>query len=262
LIATLDWHGHELRVDLARGVPIAIPLDPHGPQPSFFTGRPASASPLRSGDYIGNVRQGGSCNAEVVKLVPHCHGTHTECIGHLLPEPVSVLECIYPGPVLARLLSLTPEGNGAGELEFPLNPLQAAIQTDGGAPPEALVIRTLPNDPARPARDYATTPGYPVLAPAAMALLAAAPFKHLLVDTPSLDRAHDGGRLANHRSWWGMDGSAAPPGIEAGRRSVTEMVFVPDALADGLYWMHLELSPLVGDATPSRPVLYPLETSP
>ena len=43
------------------------------------------------------------------------------------------------------------------------------------------------------------------------------------------------------------------------RRSLTEMIYVPDGIPDGLYWLHLELAPLVSDATPSRPVLYPLE---
>ena len=108
LTARLDWHGQALEVDFSRGQSIAIPLDPHGPQPSFFTDQPAGARPLRSGDYVGDVSQGGSCNAEVVELVPHCHGTHTECRGHVLAERLTVQECIYPQPGLAQLISLAP----------------------------------------------------------------------------------------------------------------------------------------------------------
>jgi len=79
---------------------------------------------------------------------------------------------------------------------------------------------------------------------------------------PSLDIPRDEGKLANYRAWWGLDGRPAPPGFDPGRRSVTEMVFVPDELADGLYWLHLELAPLVGEATPSRPMLYPVTIAP
>ena len=80
-----------------------------------------------------------------------------------------------------------------------------------------------------------------------------------LLDTPSLDRAHDDGRLANHRNWWGMSGRPISGDLDAGSRSITEMIFVPDSLPDGLYWLNLELQPLVADAVASRPVLYPLE---
>lgn len=258
LLARLDWHGHALEVDYAHGRSIAIPLDPHGPQPSFFTDRPAGAKPLRSGDYIGAVNQGGSCNAEVVELVPHCHGTHTECIGHLLAEPAAVQDCIDTEPVLARLVSLEPKAvEGRDWPEFAGEDLLGAVADPSTPPVEALVIRSLPNDPARRSRDYAAQPDYPVLSRVAMTGLAASPLRHLLVDSPSLDPAGEQD-MSNHRAWWGLGNAQAPLGLDPSRRSVTEMIYAPDDLSDGLYWLHLELSPLLGDATPSRPMLYPL----
>ena len=256
--AIVEWRGQRLRVDFGRGRSIAIALDPHGAQPSFFTDKPASARPLEAGDYIGSVAQGGSCNAEVIQLAPHCHGTHTEGRGHLLAEPIAVQDSIYPGPALARLVSLEPRTGDSGHPQIGLQSLRAALGSDDREV-KALVIRTLPNDPGKQSRDYAEASPYPVLTAEAMRWLAAQPCRHLLVDSPSLDPAHDGGRLANHRAWWGLDGGDTPGGLDAGRRSVTEMIFVPDDLADGLYWLHLELSPLLSDATPSRPVLYPVE---
>jgi hypothetical protein len=47
--------------------------------------------------------------------------------------------------------------------------------------------------------------------------------------------------------------------VDGERRSVTELVYVPNDLQDGHYWLQLELAPVCSDATPSRPVLYPLE---
>lgn len=259
MTAVVECQGRRYAVRFDAGQPIAMPLDPHGAQPAFFTTRPANARPLRSGTFVGSVAEGGSCNAETVELTPHCHGTHTECIGHITAERRLVQDTIYGQPTLARLVSLIP-GPGPTRKDSPRFSRAALEDALDGGPDrrvEALIVRTLPNDPARMARDYLAAPDYPVFGPQAMAWLASLPLKHLLVDTPSLDVPHDEGRLANHRTWWGLGEQRPPEGIDPERRSVTEMVFIPDDVADGLYWMHLELSPLLGDATPSRPVLYP-----
>jgi kynurenine formamidase len=75
---------------------------------------------------------------------------------------------------------------------------------DEHLPIDALIIRTLPNDASKQSRDYALEPDYPVLNDEAMNWIAGREMKHLLIDTPSIDRAHDGGQLNNHRRWWGM----------------------------------------------------------
>lgn len=270
MIAELEWQGYHLRVDLARGKSVAIPLDPHGAQPSFFADAPARARPLRIGDYIGDVAQGGSCNAEWIEFVPHCHGTHTECIAHLNSDAGNVLELIDQQPCLARLVTL----NGTaveqcrdsyavdldpGETLLTLDELRSQADTEGGPEIAALLIRTMPNEAEKMTRDYAQSPSYPVLSNEAMQWLAAQELKHLLLDTPSLDRANDQGLLANHRCWWGMEGEITPGEFPPQRRSVTEMMYVPDEVADGYYWLNLELQPLVSDATSSRPVIYPVE---
>lgn len=253
MIARVAIGGRLVRVDFSRPCPVAIPLDPHGRQPRFFSSVPATAEPLLSAGFIGDVRQGGSCNAEQISLAPHCHGTHTEGIGHLLADRPSVHDTVHPGPALALLVSLP--GSVGSEPRIERSAVASALDRAWAAGVEALLIRTLPNDADKQRRDYDQS-GYPVLAPDAMDLLAELPLKHLLIDTPSLDPARDGGRLANHRRWWGLDGRPTG-GVDGRRRSVTEMIFAPDDLADGAYWLQLELAPLVSDATPSRPVLYP-----
>ena len=59
-----------------------------------------------------------------------------------------------------------------------------------------------------------------------------------------------------------MADNPGPEGLDTSRRSATEMIFVPDGVPDGLYWLELGLSPLLSDATPSRPLLYPVEVTP
>ncbi|MGH8034342.1 MAG: hypothetical protein ACREO9_03885, partial [Lysobacterales bacterium] len=85
------------------------------------------------------------------------------------------------------------------------------------------------------------------------------PLRHLLLDTPSLD-VPASQSLDNHRTWWGENPDNLQHGFPPRQRSVTEMIYVPDEIPDGEYWLHLELSALVSDAVPSRPVIYPVET--
>ena len=92
----------------------------------------------------------------------------------------------------------------------------------------------------------------PAFAPETVALLADRGVEHLLLDLPSVDREEDGGALAAHRAFWRY------PDAVRDRATITEMVFVPDELPDGLYLLNLQVLSLVLDASPSRPVLYPL----
>lgn len=273
MIGHIQWHSFRLKVDFSEGRSIAIALQPGGPQPSFFGPTKAHARPLQSGDYIGSVAEGGSCNAEILEFAPHCHGTHTECIAHLTRERGSVLELIDRAPCLARLVSLTATDPEASDEHYAAAPetepgqplltraeLQALLSAGFSAPTvQALIVRTRPNGPDKLQRDYAQAPRYPVFSDAAMQWLAGQELKHLLVDTPSLDAAHDGGRLANHRRWWGLAGAALE---QAGRRSLTEMIYVPDEIADGLYWLHLGLQPLAADAAASEPVIFAAQAAP
>ena len=65
--------------------------------------------------------------------------------------------------------------------------------------------------------------------------------------------------LFNHRRWWGLDDETTKVDPVHSARSVTEMIFVPDNVRDGYYWLNIELQPLISDAVSSRPVVYPVE---
>lgn len=254
--ARLDIAGRTMEFDLSAGVSIAIGLDPDGPQPKFFTDQPATAEPLRAGGFSGRVDDGASCNAGWVRFAPHCHGTHTEGPGHLLPgaEPVAAIPRLLP----ARLVTVAPvapeesaetapPGTAGGLIETHHLPLDPA--------PEALVIRTLPNPEGKRHRDYDADPAYPVLSVEAARAIAAAGVVHLYIDTPSLDPSGDDGALRNHRAYWGFGDS----GVSGARQgcTITEMIYVPDDCADGCYLLAPGISPLVGEASPSAPVLFP-----
>lgn len=256
MIAQLVWNRRPIRIDFSAGCPLAILLDPHGPQPCFFASGPMHSEPIRNGNFTGDVRQGGSCNAEILHWAPHCHGTHTECIGHVLAERVALLDTVDFTPGLAQLISLRAEPSGLISREQVEDKVGRNRED-----PIALILRTLPNPPEKRYRDYQRGPVYPVLHAAAVSWLASLPLRHLLLDTPSLD-APDNTALSNHRIWWGLTTPPQQHGYAPRRRSVTELIYVPNTLADGEYWLHFELSPILADANPSRPVVYPLSVRP
>jgi len=266
MLGSFNINGRPIRVDFSLGESLAIPLNPHGEQPSFFVSDKATAEPLRQGEYIGSIRAGGSCNAEVIRFVPHSHGTHTECVGHILETADTVQQVIDKQPGLARVISITgtsPEDNPDeyqqdGERLVCRDEIQSQLKSCDINDYHALIIRSLPNDPGKTSRNYAEQPHYPVLSRQAVQWLAASKLLHLLIDMPSLDKADDHGKLANHRAWWGLDGNRADVSSGAAGRSVTEMIFVPDQVEDGEYWLELQLSPIMSDACASRPVIYPL----
>ena len=268
--------GRRWRADVTAPADLAIVLEFNGAQPSFFVATPASSEPLRIGGFTGSVASGASCNCAVHSLAPHCHGTHTECIGHVTRGPVTVASLTPVAPCVALVVSVRPERLGAtaaaplgghaaaDDLVIRRAALAAAAAAWLDAPFAAVVIRTLPNGADKRHRAYSGSPSpAPYFLPEAMQWLVERRIDSLVVDLPSLDRADDGGRLAAHREYWGL-----PPGSDdatqatRGQALVTELAYVPDSVADGPYLLDLQVPAFGSDAAPSRPVLYPLLSIP
>jgi kynurenine formamidase len=239
---------------VGRWVDLALPLDPHGPQPNAYGVPPATARPYSGEGFTLDTRQGGSCNCEVIEFTPHCHGTHTEGVGHITTERLPVTAVIPELFLPCSVVSVRPTAREVRAV--------ALDRATAGIPPEfleALVVRTLPNDADKATRrwEHASTPYF---TPDAMEVVRARGVNHLLVDLPSLDPLRDDGRLAAHRVFWDVPpGSKAMPPTDVRRRTITELVFVPDDVPDGRYLLTIQLPRLLSDAAPSRPVLFFLE---
>ena len=265
--ARIPIDDREVGIDLSRPLDLALELDFSAAQPRHFGAPRASARAFETAGFTGSVARGSSCNCDVISLIPHCNGTHTECAGHLTRERLDAWRVAPRGFVPALLLSVVPEAP-AGEDSEPL-PLagdqlitQRALERAWPARvpfvPRALIIRTLPNSEAKRVCDYtALIPPY--LSQQAAARLVSRGILHLVVDVPSIDRTHDEGRLTAHRIFFGLPRAAT--GLALATRAtatITELAFVPDEVADGPYLLELQVPALAGDAVPSRPILYPL----
>lgn len=212
-----------------KGFDISIPVTFDKKQLIAFGGPPATRKAYRAGAFVGDTRLGGSCNCDVYTFSPHLNGTHTEGVGHISKERIPV-----PGVGLvgAQLITVKPK-----------NGLITRAMLFDAVPTEALIIRTLPNLPAKKTKKYAA---WPTFAPAAMEHIAALGVQHLLVDLPSVDLIDDA-KLTNHRIFWRKN---------ARQKTITELIYVPAAVKDGDYILNLQVANFDGDAAPSRPVLY------
>jgi kynurenine formamidase len=250
-------------------IDLSIPLKFNGPQPNAFGVEPATSKACEYGDLIGDTRRGGSCNFEQVTLIPHCNGTHTECVGHITKERISIRQCLNDVLVPARLITVEPRSaGGSGESYAVPFGADDVVITRGSVEQalssgncDALVVRTLPNDERKLTRVYKDVMA-PFFTTEAMEFIVSSGVKHLLADLPSIDRMSDEGKLANHRIFWKVDQGSFKVNSETRRNStVTELIYVPNSVENGHYLLNLQIAPLESDASPSRPILLKMKNS-
>ena len=267
--ARVQLAGHEVGIDFARPLDLSVELDFQGPQVRHFGAPRASSQAWSVPGFPGSVARGASCNCEAITLIPHCNGTHTEGAGHLTREPLHAHRVIPRGLLPTLLISAKPmpcdqtsessdPAPQPGDRLVTRSALRAGWPEEPPFAPRALVIRTLPNEPAKRTRDYTDTIP-PYLTREAARFIVERGIEHLIVDLPSIDRAHDEGRLTANRLFFGL-----PPGdsslVHAARPqcTITELAYIPDDATDGAYFLQLQTPALNGDAVPSRPLLYRL----
>jgi arylformamidase len=247
MIATIEHREESFRVDLNKPIDISIPLRAGDDNPTAWYVPAVQMEPVRMGDWVGEVKQGGSVNFFNIHFNPHGHGTHTECVGHISQEKQSVNQCVKHYFFTAKLISLTPFEEGEDKLLL-FKELKAAL---GAHRPEAVIIRTLPNEEEKLKHQYSNT-NPPYLQEEAASYLKEIGVKHLLIDLPSVDREEDGGALLAHHAFWNHP---ADTRLDC---SITELIYVPNTVADGSYLLNLCFAPFENDASPSRPTLYAL----
>lgn len=240
--------GRHFTTDLSRPMDISIPLRDGAENPNCFWAPMPEFSPVRAGDFVGSTAEGGSVNFFNVRLNPHGNGTHTECVGHIARERFVLRECLQEAHFLAKVVSVYPQRTENGDRVIFRSQLEELLSKNEA---EALIIRTLPNDDLKMRQNYSGT-NPPYLHHEAAAYLVECGVQHLLLDLPSVDREEDEGKLLAHRAFWQY------PETVRTHATITEMIYVPNALRDGLYLLNLQTTSLDLDASPSKPVVYAL----
>ncbi len=203
MLATIEHQGQRFRVNLREPLDISIPLCAGADNVNAFYLPPVEIEPFRSGDFTGSIIAGGPCNVNNIFFNPHGNGTHTESVGHISTEPYPIHDCLRQYFFIAELISVQPREMN-GDFVIMEDQLKELL---GSNRPEALIIRTLPNETTKQKRQYSgTNPAY--LHHHAARLIADYGIQHLLLDLPSVDKEEDGGKLSAHHEFWKYPGKA------------------------------------------------------
>jgi kynurenine formamidase len=240
-----EYHQKSYSFETDAPLDISLPIVAGEANPNCYYAEPVKFEVIRAGSFVGSVAEGGSCNYQKVTFTPHGNGTHTECYGHISPEPTATVHnCLQKFWFFAQLITVLPTQVGEDKT------IQLAdIEPYITLPTEAVIIRTLPNLPEKCTRQYSET-NPPYLAEEVGKFLAMQNVQHLLVDLPSVDREVDEGKLLTHRAFWQY-----PHQIRT-NCTITELIYVPDEIPDGYYMLNLQVPSFQLDAVPSKPVLY------
>lgn len=245
MIATIQYNSRKLQIDLSKPLDISIPLRASASNVNaWYVGAP-KIEPVKDGDWVATVKDGACINFNTIEFNPHAHGTHTECVGHITENVHSVNQNLKQFFFLAEVITVAPEKLGE---DFVISKKQIQFAL-GNKKRDAVVIRTMPNTTEKLSRQYShTNPTY-LLEEAAL-YLKQKDIKHLLIDLPSVDKEKDECKLLSHNAFWNTKGKLR---LDA---TITELIYVPNYIEDGEYFLNLQIASFENDASPSKPILY------
>lgn len=223
----------------------------------FFLPRISSKTFVYKDQFTGNVEKGGSCNVDILGYVPHGL-THIETSAHILVQdenavtikdiPVQQLS----GPVYLIDVSHLEAGAGTAlrwqDMEAKLKKISLPVTM--------LAIKTkaslLPQDTDFSGKDFL------YLSPeTAKRIHDFKPqIKCLLLDLPSIDREHDGGKLLAHRYFFGLP-EKGHRWEDKEKRTLVELAWF-SGLKEGYYYAFITPQPFQTNAVSTGIIFYSL----
>jgi kynurenine formamidase len=253
MIIRIQHKTQEFISDLSKGIDISIPLISGQPAPKCFFAPDFKVEPVKSGNFIGEITAGSPVNFRNIFINPHGNGTHTECCGHITDRPFTINECLSEFHHIGALVSVTPVVMPNGDKVITKEILTEVLNDKSDI--NALIIRTIPNHPDKKNTDYSGK-NPPYFSDESIQYINDKNILHLITDLPSIDREEDGGKLSCHKIFWSW------PELTGYKKTITELVYIDNLVADGLYLCNIQIASIESDASPSKIVLYELNKSP
>lgn len=242
----IEIGNHKLNLNLSKGIDISCPIRKGKNNIHAWYVPDVKIEPVMENGWIGSTQAGGSVNFRNISFNPHGHGTHTETAEHILSKKIPVNKFLKDYFIPALLITALPEKKkndwvltkkSFGSIRF------SEIH-------RAVIIRTLPNEISKKTRNYSNT-NPPYLSNDLIQFFLSSGIDHLLIDLPSVDKEKDGGKLSAHHLFWNTGGEVNV------HKTITELIYVPNAVKDGNYLLNLQIAPFENDASPSRPIIFP-----
>ena len=254
MIAEINLNNETFKVNLNNPVDLSLTSKVKNSFKAWYIDE-IKINSIKNDDFIGSVKDGGAVNFREILINPHGNMTHTESVGHISQEEINVNKLLQTHHFIAQLITIKPQkisiNNKKGKKEvdeiISLNQIKNKILPNI----QALIIRSQKNYDELTNKNYSYT-NWPFLAESSAAYIRNKGVQHLLIDQPSIDKEFDEGKLLAHRAFWNY-----PNEIDL-KKTITELIGIPDHIKDGRYLLNLSLANIENDAVPSRPIIYKL----
>lgn len=245
---TIHFREKLYELDLAIGYSISTSFSNDNQVKAFYA-PDISIEPVRTDTFVGSTLEGGILNFKNLFINPHGNGTHTECVGHIAKEPFYIKDCLQKNHFVGQLCTIEPIEDNEDQYisleQVKRLPIEKGI--------ECIILRTFPNKKEDKLKDWSgTNPCY--IKADAMEYLVNKGIQHFMIDMPSVDREEDEGKLLAHKYFWNYPSDAIRKNA-----TITEMIFAPNEVPDGLYLVNIQIIPVEMDASPSNVVIFPLK---
>ena len=197
-------HNHKLyEINSDEGTSISIPVNFNKDlNPKFYDTNNPEKKYYLSDKVEYNLSKGAGCNVPLINMNIHCSGTHTESANHILGEGKFISEIKNLDFIPAQLISVEPENSTNENYHVAYNSNDRMITKNILSSSklnldfiDSIIIRTLPNDDSKKTINYNNT-HHPFLTNDAIRYIKDFGIKHILIDTPSVDRYDDDGKLS------------------------------------------------------------------
>jgi kynurenine formamidase len=230
------------------GFDLSIPIRSGTENVNAWWCNPVSIEPVVTDSFIGDVNLGGTVNFRNILINPHGNGTHTECVGHISKEAYTINQCLKEFHFYARIISVQPKefwNENYKQTDQIIDEELIQNEISNWKDEKVMIIRTQENSEAKIKRQYSgTNPAY--FTKGAIELINNLGVQHLMVDLPSVDRELDEGALICHKTFWNY------PDNPMTEKTISELLFIPNHVADGQYLIQIQIMSIESDASPCK----------
>ena len=108
MIAEININNEKFKVDLNNPIDLSLTSKVEKSFKAWYVDE-IKINPIKNGDFIGSVNEGGSVNFREILINPHGNMTHTESVGHISKEEINVNKLLKTNNFLAQLITIKPQ---------------------------------------------------------------------------------------------------------------------------------------------------------
>ena len=254
----LKYNKQIYKINTNQGLDISIPIQFNSDNnPKFYNEKDPINKYYKSNGVEYNLKNGGGCNVPTINMNIHCSGTHTETASHVFQKSYLISDIKNLNYIPSQLVTIIPDNKSKEKYHANIEDkdllitkklLENKIDQSCGFI-DGIIVRTLPNNDDKKVRNYNRT-HHAYFTTDSILFLKKLGVKHIVVDTPSIDKYDDGGKLQNHKIFFTNQKG------KINKNTITELCYIPNSCEDGKYLLSIGVPSFNLDAAPSKPTIY------